>query len=485
MFNKISNKVAAIIVALLVVSFSVFTWISYNNTKNSLIEQSKLAKDAVAKSGNIFTQEFLSGSVAAVMKISKMIEKNPYLASDKEELKQALVSSSLTSDLDALYVATQDNGATYNVIFPKDANENNYMKVIDKEHDDYDARTRPWYIEATKHNGLLYNLPYKSVRSGGVFVLSLAKKVESNGKLLGVVGSEVKVDEILEKTMLMNDTPSSFIVVVDRKTGQFVIHPKKEYIGNKDAKIIGLGKEIVSKHDEYNAKAFEYDAAGDHRVASCEDFKEAGWVVCSANSMSDYDDILNAVLVKQIVTSIVFTALIVLFLVAGVNYFLKPLAFISDGLKSFFSFLNYEIKKPISINVNTKDEFGVMGNLINENIKKIQNTAAQDAKAVNQAVSTAKMIEDGNLKARITDDPANPQLVELKNVLNKMLDTLELKVGSDLNVIKATFDSFRRQDFTSSVPNAKGEVEVVTNALGVEIAKMLQTNLDQAEILQQ
>ena len=172
-------------------------------------------------------------------------------------------------------------------------------------------------------------------------------------------------------------------------------------------------------------------------------------------------------------------------LVLAISHFLKPLASISDGLKSFFSFLNYEIKKPISINVNTKDEFGVMGNLINENIKKIQNTAAQDAKAVNQAVSTAKMIEDGNLKARITDDPANPQLVELKNVLNKMLDTLELKVGSDLNVIKATFDSFRRQDFTSSVPNAKGDVEVVTNALGVEIAKMLQTNLDQAEILQQ
>ncbi|MGP1486206.1 MAG: hypothetical protein ACTTJC_09045, partial [Campylobacter sp.] len=95
--------------------------------------------------------------------------------------------------------------------------------------------------------------------------------------------------------------------------------------------------QIISKHDEHNAKAFEYDAAGDHRVASCEDFTEAGWVVCSANSMSDYDDILNAVLVKQIVTSIVFTALIVVFLVAGVNYFLKPLASISDGLKSFFS----------------------------------------------------------------------------------------------------------------------------------------------------
>ena len=126
-----------------------------------------------------------------------------------------------------------------------------------------------------------------------------------------------------------------------------------------------------------------------------------------------------------------------------------------------------------------------MAELINENIKKIQDTANQDATAVNQSVSTAKEIEKGNLKARITENPANPKLVELKNVLNKMLDVLEAKVGSDLNVIQKVFDSYRRSDFTSRIENANGEVEKVTNALGTEISRMLNYNLEKAKTLEE
>ncbi|OCR95391.1 chemotaxis protein, partial [Campylobacter fetus subsp. testudinum] len=70
-------------------------------------------------------------------------------------------------------------------------------------------------------------------------------------------------------------------------------------------------------------------------------------------------------------------------------------------------------------------------------------------------------------------------------VLNKMMDTLERKIGSDINVIQQTFDSFKELDFTSRIPNAKGEVEKVTNLLGDEIAKMLKDNLAQANNLKE
>ncbi|MCR6582407.1 methyl-accepting chemotaxis protein, partial [Campylobacter insulaenigrae] len=71
------------------------------------------------------------------------------------------------------------------------------------------------------------------------------------------------------------------------------------------------------------------------------------------------------------------------------------------------------------------DEFGAMALAINENITKTKNALEQDGLAVEQSVETAKEIESGNLTARITAIPANPQLVELKNVLNKMLSVLE------------------------------------------------------------
>ncbi|WP_419269014.1 methyl-accepting chemotaxis protein, partial [Campylobacter fetus] len=81
--------------------------------------------------------------------------------------------------------------------------------------------------------------------------------------------------------------------------------------------------------------------------------------------------------------------------------------------------------------------------------------------------------------------PSSPGLEKLRQVLNKMLDTLERKIGSDINVIQQTFDSFKELDFTSRIPNAKGEVERVTNLLGDEIAKMLKDNLAQANNLKE
>ena len=91
-------------------------------------------------------------------------------------------------------------------------------------------------------------------------------------------------------------------------------------------------------------------------------------------------------------------------------------------------------------------------------------------------METARIIESGDFTARITETPHNPQLNELKNVLNHMLDDLEKKIGSDANEITRVFDSFTQLDFTTEVKNASGRVEVVTNTLGEEIRKMLHTS---------
>ncbi|TLE00513.1 methyl-accepting chemotaxis protein, partial [Helicobacter bilis] len=108
----------------------------------------------------------------------------------------------------------------------------------------------------------------------------------------------------------------------------------------------------------------------------------------------------------------------------------------------------------------------------------------QDSKAVVQAVETAKTIEAGDFRARITETPHNPQLNELKNVLNHMLDDLEKRIGSDTNEIARVFDSYVNLDFTTEVRDANGRVEVVTNTLGEEIRKMLHTSQSFAKELE-
>ncbi|EOI4298517.1 methyl-accepting chemotaxis protein, partial [Campylobacter jejuni] len=107
----------------------------------------------------------------------------------------------------------------------------------------------------------------------------------------------------------------------------------------------------------------------------------------------------------------------------------------------------------------------------------------QDNQAVKESVETVSVVESGNLTARITANPRNPQLIELKNVLNKLLDVLQARVGSDMNAIHKIFEEYKSLDFRNKLENASGSVELTTNALGDEIVKMLKQSSDFANAL--
>ncbi|HEF1569156.1 TPA: methyl-accepting chemotaxis protein, partial [Campylobacter jejuni] len=106
-------------------------------------------------------------------------------------------------------------------------------------------------------------------------------------------------------------------------------------------------------------------------------------------------------------------------------------------------FINHKTKNVSTIEVKSNDEFGQISNAINENILATKRGLEQDNQAVKESVETVHVVEGGNLTARITANPRNPQLIELKNVLNRLLDALQARVGSDMNEIQRVFNSYK------------------------------------------
>ncbi|MCI6217177.1 MAG: methyl-accepting chemotaxis protein, partial [Helicobacter sp.] len=202
-----------------------------------------------------------------------------------------------------------------------------------------------------------------------------------------------------------------------------------------------------------------------------------GWTIFATATQQDYTTALNKHFLESIVVAIILIVIGSIVLYVFIKKLISPIERIRGLLVSFFNYLNHETKvAPDLLAINSNDELGAMSKIINENIKRTQDSLHQDEEAIAQSADTAKEIESGNLKARIVKNPANPQLIELKNVLNKMLDVLEAKVGKDLNEISRVFDSYTRLDFTTEVKDATGSVEVVTNTLGEEIKKMLSSS---------
>ncbi|MDE6044516.1 MAG: methyl-accepting chemotaxis protein [Helicobacter sp.] len=208
-------------------------------------------------------------------------------------------------------------------------------------------------------------------------------------------------------------------------------------------------------------------------------------MLVSAPEASIYAPVFALQLILILVSCIfIAVVIVVVYFVVRMNI-TSRLHTLQGLLFAFFRFLNHETKElPPLVAPKAHDEIGSMAMAVNENIEKTHKNLQKDAVAITQSAQTAQLIEKGDITARIVETPANPQLTELKDVLNHMLDVLQEKIGSDMNEISRVFESYTKLDFTTEVANAKGSVEVTTNTLGQAIKEMLQASADFAKDLQ-
>ncbi|EAJ5179862.1 methyl-accepting chemotaxis protein [Campylobacter jejuni] len=315
----------------------------------------------------------------------------------------------------------------------------------------------------------------------------------NKGKFIGVIGYTIDLLEISETILdpkfdffegdlrfLMNDQG----IIAIHKNKNAILKTLFDINKDQSAQLI---VEAVKNHkdeilDNYIA------STGDLSYASISSFSTLGnsshWsVIVTAPKKSVLAPLYK---LQYIIISVAIIALIAI--LAVVYFFIRKIIgsripLILKSLENFFRFLNHEKIEVQTIEIKANDELGQMGKIINENILATKRGLEQDNQAVKESVETVHVVEGGNLTARITANPRNPQLIELKNVLNRLLDALQARVGSDMNEIQRVFNSYKSLDFTTEVKDANGAVELTTNALGDEIVKMLKQSSDFANAL--
>ncbi|EEP3558861.1 methyl-accepting chemotaxis protein [Campylobacter coli] len=315
----------------------------------------------------------------------------------------------------------------------------------------------------------------------------------NKGKFIGVIGYTI---DLLEISEIILDPKFDFfegeLRFLMNDQGIIAIHKNKNAILktlfdiNKDQSTQLIVEAVKNHKDEILDNYIA--STGDLSYASISSFSTLGnsshWsVIVTAPKKSVLAPLYE---LQYIIISVAIIALIAI--LAVVYFFIRKIIgsripLILKSLENFFRFLNHEKIEVQTIEIKTNDELGKMGKAINKNILATKQGLEQDAKAVKESVETVGVVESGNLTARITANPRNPQLIELKNVLNRLLDALQARVGSDMNEIQRVFNSYKSLDFTTEVKDANGAVEVTTNALGDEIVKMLKQSSDFANHL--
>ncbi|HEH4002049.1 TPA: methyl-accepting chemotaxis protein, partial [Campylobacter jejuni] len=467
--SLIANLIAVVCLIILgVVTFIFVKQAIFHEVVNAEINYVKTAKNSI--------ESFKARNSLALESLAKSILKHPIEQLDSQDALMHYVGKDLKNFRDAgrflaVYIA-QPNGEL--VVSDPDSDAKNLDFGTYGKADNYDARTREYYIEAVKTNKLYITPSYIDVTTNlPCFTYSIP--LYKDGKFIGVLAVDI----------LAADLQAEFENLPGRT---FVFDEENKVFVSTDKALLQKGYDIsaianLAKTKE-DLEPFEYTRPkdGNERFAVCT--KVSGiYTACVGEPIEQIEaPVYKAAFIQAIVVIIVvvFSVILLYFIVSK---YLSPLAAIQTGLTSFFDFINYKTKNVSTIEVKSNDEFGQISNAINENILATKRGLEQDNQAVKESVQTVSVVEGGNLTARITANPRNPQLIELKNVLNKLLDVLQARVGSDMNAIHKIFEEYKSLDFRNKLENASGSVELTTNALGDEIVKMLKQSSDFANAL--
>ncbi|EKC1424661.1 methyl-accepting chemotaxis protein [Campylobacter coli] len=471
--NNIKIKLSVIANSIAIFALSILSIISFYFTKDSLYQSTLHAETDLLKATQISIENFRSRNISLLNALEKDILNLPYEALNSQDNIVNNVGAILkyyrnSGNLLAVYIGL-DNGE--NIVSDDLSEKKNTNITINGKANNYNATTREWYKEARNSNQTYITPAYIDVVSNE-YAITYSKALYKDGKFIGVLGFDVLLISLQDE---IARTPGNTFVF-DHKDRVFAATNKALLDPSVDHSPV---LNAYKAHGDNNF--FSYKLNNEERLGACT--KVFAYTACITESA----DIINKPIFKaayiQVIALIVMISISIILLYFIVSKYLSPLAAIQTGLTSFFDFINHKTKNVSTIEIKSNDEFGQISKAINENILATKQGLEQDAKAVKESVETVGVVERGNLTARITANPRNPQLIELKNVLNRLLDVLQTKVGSDMNAIHKIFEEYKSLDFRNKLDNANGSVEVTTNALGDEIVKMLKQSSDFANHL--
>ena len=196
----------------------------------------------------------------------------------------------------------------------------------------------------------------------------------------------------------------------------------------------------------------------------------------------DYDST-----VIQTIITIVFAFILLIFIsFLIISDMTNKITNFKNGLLGFFAYLNRESINSELLEDKSKDEFGKMAKVVNQNILRTQKGIEEDRKLINETIAVLGEFEQGDLCQRLNLDVENPALAELKRVINNMGTVLETNIDNILKVL----EQYSNYNYLNKIDQKSLKEHLLklangVNTLGDSITNMLVQNKSNGLTLEQ
>ena len=466
--RSITNKIALMLILALTLSFSAITVASYYTAQSKTIElviqnQRQILKDVKSTLNTFFDNNFQT-----IDKIASTIDQ---LDEDRYGIDKTLVQGKAMANKEiALVYAGYDDGAMF-----RSNGKNQTPK------DGYDPRQRGWYKLAKEKRGTTFSDPYMAA-SLGEMVISFVAPIKN-----GVAATDVSIAELSKNISSGSKTDYSYVFVVD-KEGTIIIHPDKGLINTKPDVTKKLVQEYKDKKFDSNGLIPYTNSRGEELFADFVELNDRGWLGVTAMKKDVFTSNTMPLLKIQLTLALVFILGLSTFVFLLLKKSLKPIGTIQEKLIEVFKFVTHkQHDTPKKLDVKTKDEFGVMSGVINENIDEVVEGIKRDNTMIKELNTAINIVNKGRLGVSINEEPNNPSLIELKNLLNSFFGSITNNIRS----VTAVLNTYAKNDFSQimEVPaGAEADLKDMVSGvskMGEVVRKMLANNLEDAKILEE
>ncbi|CDT80211.1 methyl-accepting chemotaxis protein [Vibrio coralliirubri] len=344
-----------------------------------------------------------------------------------------------------------------------------YRSHPERNRVDYDPRQRPWYQEANAAGKQIITTAYQDAITKALLV-TIAEPVRHNGQLVGVVGADVLIDQLVNDVISLDVGDNAYAMLIDASDGTFLAHPDS-----------ALSLKPVSQLSNDISMPIIENAV---RTGSIEIIKERGadkllyftkvpntnWIFAVQMDKATEEANHSTLLTQLIITAVVITLIVIVLVSWLVSFLFRDLNRVSAALEEIAS---GEGDLTQRLEPKSDDEIGQLaanfnrfvGNMHTMVIKLSEVSAALG----NQARQTASQAEERSARIQMQQDEINM----VATAVNEMAAATQEIAGNADHTAQNSSEAVGACEHgtgqvtqtQSSIQNLAQEVQIATNVI--------------------
>ena len=337
----------------------------------------------------------------------------------------------------------------------------------------WQVSSRPWY-KCTEVGDTILTEPYEDVNTGKS-VLTIATPIyNSTGKLIGVAGLDILMDDIVTTVSQYKIGESGFVALLS-SDGLFIYHPTNESIG-KYISEIDISKEMVDAVLSKQHTFMKYDVSGEPKYGCVATVGDTGYVVISCITSSEYYQsiiMIGAMLLGVFAIGIV---IIILNIRKTATKITKPLEMLNDTAQQLA-----EGNLQVELNVESEDEIGELADSIGKTVTRLK----EYINYIDEIAYVLGRMADGKLVNELKysyDGEFRKVKDALVNISESMIDVMQ-NINGSAQQVGAGSDELAKaaQSLAEGAESQSVAVEELL-ATAVAVAEQVEENKNDAEM---